>query len=770
MKKDIAAITIVVLIICIFCGDILLYDMSPNWGDIPLQFYPWKVFTRTMLADGQIPYWNLYTYGGAPFFANMQSAVLYPLDLVLFLFPMERFYGLSLLLHLLLAGTGAYLFARICGATAFPSVIAGVAYGLNGFTMIHIPAGNHLTYAGAAWVPWILFATVGFVKEEKSKLPWALAGCFIAFLHFLCGHPQMTFYSLVFSALLCFVMGYWQYCRIERKDWFYPVLRTFAWCLFLVLGILMAGFQLTSTLEYLGQANRASTLDVQMATEFSFAPHRLMTLLFPEYYGTQIAGNHYDYFYFWSCAYAGVLVPVFALVLLFKPERPKAAIPLAIVALLGLFLAWGRGNPVYTMLLHLPGFGHFRAPAKYLPYYLAPICALAALGLERICGESYSRQKKDEGKYEVYRRVVALGILLILILPYGAPQLQSLRESIRNLDAMENRDMIRMLSMAYGGLIGLAGFALYLWTRGIPWHPRMVISLSFALLLAVDLFAFGKGYLDICLWTPAQIRQSNAPPQEIGFLDSQKNNGFPFRIATMADIYYPNKYIVWETYNLAGYDPMSLNSYNRQIGEMEGWEEGEFHDNIQLTTYDHPVLNQLNVHYILTKQDIVHEDLKLLYTTKQAVRIYKRFDNKISWASVQPYTSEKLTKEQEWEPADGQIVMKDYKPHSIQFTIQNEEQSIWLRLSEWFYPGWKATATQDGENHETEIVRSKDGLRAMHIPQGTWNINMEYRSAWSGWILSLFSILLFLVLLLFCLLIYTNWMLKMIQRIMGRNY
>ncbi len=770
MKKELFALAFIWLVICFFCREILLNQMSPFWGDIPLQFYPWKDYARSMLASGEIPYWNPYTYGGTPFLANMQSAVFYPLDLMLFVLPMEWFYGFSLLLHLLLAGTGAYLFARVCGATPLPSMVAGIAYGLSGFTMIHIPAGNHLTYAGAAWVPWILFATVGFIRTNKSKLSWALGGCFIAFLHFLCGHPQMTFYSLFFSVVLCFVLGVWIYCKEEERAIVYPLLRTGAWGIFLVLGILLAGFQLIPTLEYLGQANRAAVLDVEMATEFSFAPHRLITLLFPEFYGTQIGGNHYDYFYYWSNAYAGVIVPLLAIILLFKKDKPVTVWPLAIVAFLGLFLAWGRGNPVYTSLLHLPGFGHFRAPAKYLPYYLAAVSVLASLSLERLCGEAYLKQKKNVEKPDSIWYAWAVTILLIAIIPFGGPRFLNLMETIRSLSA-DNREMIQLLSVFHGVLLGLAAFALYLWAKRIPRHPRMAISLSFALLLALDLNVYGMGYLDICLWSPAQIRHSNAPPQEVGFLNSYHDKKIPYRIMTMADIYYPNKYMLWKMHNIAGYDPMSLQSYNRLIGRMEGWDEGVFHDNIQLTQYDSPVLDLLNVRYVLTRTTIDDPSLDLLYTTNKSVQVYQRTQSEYTWASFIQREDDRLPDNVEWKAADKNIKVQTYEPHRIIFTYQNDGQPVWLRLSEWAYPGWTASLYENGNRMKAlEVMPSKQGFRVLALPEGKSTTQMVYQPSWSGWLLSIVAGFIYLVLLLFCLLIHTNWMLKFMQIVMGRNY
>ena len=397
-KNDFRCVLLLAIVISCFCYESLLLGYSPYQGDISVQFSPWKSYVRAMLGDGEIPYWNPYTHGGAPFLANMQSAVFYPLDLLLFLFPLEQFFGLSLFLHLLLAGVGAYAFARICGASEYPALIAGIAYGLNGFTMIHIPAGNHYTYAGAAWAPWLFFATIGFIRCQGSRLPWGLAGALIACLHFLCGHPQMLFYSFFFSLVLCLVMGTWESRRQENGSMQVALIRTMAWGCFLSLGVLMAGMQFYPTLEYVLSASRSAALDLQAATEFSFAPHRLISLLLPEYYGTRLWDNwnHYDSFVYWSCAYAGIMIPFLAVALFMKGKKPITAIPLALVGLLALLLAWGRGNPVYAAIFHLPGFGHFRAPAKFLPYYLVPVCTLAALGVESLAQLAMQRNKEKE--------------------------------------------------------------------------------------------------------------------------------------------------------------------------------------------------------------------------------------------------------------------------------------------------------------------------------------------------------------------------------------
>lgn len=791
MKRDFVALALVFGAIALFGQSMFWQGAVPFRGDIPLQFYPWKCYTRAILASGEIPYWNPYTFGGAPFLANMQSAVFYPLDLLLFLFPMEWFYGLSLLLHLALAGCGAYLLARICGASPFPSAIAGIAYGLNGFTMIHIPAGNHLTYAGAAWVPWMLWATAGFVLTRHSRLPWALAGTFIACLHFLCGHPQMTFYSLVFSFLFCLFLGIGSERFKDRPNYPASIVRIAVWSAFLLFGIAMAGMQLIPTLQYFGEANRAASLDLSMATEFSFAPHRIVTLFAPDYYGTMIRGTHYDSFVFWSCAYAGFWVPLAALAALFRTgRRYPVVIPLALTAFLGLLFAWGRGNPVYALLFQLPGFGNFRAPAKYLPYYLAPVCVLASLGVEYWGNRAFERiqQYSQAAKTIRYVFVLALSAVLLAMLAFiGIPILAGLSSdgTIRLTNDLFGVDLQKRLSEPGMTDIGrvmtlerlaslyrmvflfLACIPAYAIARLTPRAPRLLLSLALGIILFADLYYYGRNYLLASLVRVETVRSSVLPSSEIGFLRPDRISLQPDRLMNRKDLDIPNLFMHWRVYNIAGYDPMSLRTYNRQIGLMENWKEGEYHDNIQLSAIDHPVLDRLNVRYIATRETLNEPSLIVRHEGND-FRVYERMGSSRAWAMTRPPGAKEDSSE--WQPAGQTIELLTYSPHEIVFACSFQDV-VDMRVAEWDYPGWRAEAVfQDGSRKFISIQPSTEGLRSFTLPLGAKQIHLYYSAPWSGWLLTGLSDVIFIMLVLFAAISRTDRFLFFTQRLMGRDF
>ncbi|MBI1388471.1 MAG: hypothetical protein GC154_08485 [bacterium] len=771
MKRDAIAIVFVLAVIALFAHETWLQGLSPFSGDIAVQFYPWKSFTRSMLAQGTPPYWNPYTHGGAPLLANVQSAVFYPFDLLLFAFPMERFYGLSLLLHLWIAGVGAYAFARVAGATQLPAVLAGVAYGLNGFTMIHIPFGNHLTYVAAAWVPWMFWAATGYLFSDGNRLAWWLAGTAIAFLHFSSGHPQLLFYSLVFVLLYTLILQGWRMRRDGNLKLRVPAWLTIVWGLALLLGILMASYQLFSTLEYLGHANRAATLDVGAATEFSFAPHRLITLFFPEYFGTHLGGNHYDAFYFWSCAYAGVIVPFLALSLFRPGVRPVAAVPLAAMALLGLFLACGRGNPVYTLLLHLPGFGHFRAPAKFLPYYLAPVCVLASLGLERLAREAYAKygQPKPEQAF-LKLRLIGLAALSLVVFYMVPPLLAAMTDHLRSLPG-DQPGGIRFYSSAVGLSLLLCALTLYLYTRKIPGKTRLAMSLAMTLLLCVDLFTYGRAYYGVTLLPPASIAHINAKPVEMKYIDTLPDRTPVDRVATLyrpGRLYSPDRSILWRIPELAGYDPMSLRSYNRLIGEMEGWKEGEYHDDIRLTVSDAPELDLMNVRFIRSETELNDPGLKPLIAADSG-RLYERLSPGRSWAMISPRNSNGNPAENAvWTPVKTSVT--EYEPLRLSFEA-SVDAPVWLRVAEWAFPHWTARVSRIGAPPKpVRIAETAEGLRAIALEPGGWTVEMAYREPWGRWLLTALAWIAFAKLTVLCYLLRTGRFWPLAQRAMGWHY
>ena len=70
--------------------------------DTMTYMYPYRFFAAEALRDGRVPLWNPHIYFGAPFLANLQSAVFYPLHVLFLLLPAPLAMNWSVILHLFL--------------------------------------------------------------------------------------------------------------------------------------------------------------------------------------------------------------------------------------------------------------------------------------------------------------------------------------------------------------------------------------------------------------------------------------------------------------------------------------------------------------------------------------------------------------------------------------------------------------------------------------------------------------------------------------------
>ena len=119
------ALTIAAIFIHVLQGQVLF------WGLPALQFYPWRDFAIHEFAAGRMPLWNPYNGAGAPLLANYQSAILYPPNILYFLYSGSQMMGWLGILHLLWAGLGMFFLARRLQFSALGQGIAVLSYPLS---------------------------------------------------------------------------------------------------------------------------------------------------------------------------------------------------------------------------------------------------------------------------------------------------------------------------------------------------------------------------------------------------------------------------------------------------------------------------------------------------------------------------------------------------------------------------------------------------------------------------------------------------------------
>jgi hypothetical protein len=351
-------------------------------GDMFTYFYPYWAEATRALRSGRLPLWNPYLFAGVPFLANSQAGVLYPPNWPLWLsMPAHRSVHLSPVLHIGLAATGGYLWMRVGqGLGRVGSWTTGLTYALGGYLTAQLEHVNQVQ--GLAWLPFVLLLyDCSFIPSKsvtkRSALAFAALGIAIA-LALLAGHTQTGFTLLVGAGAYACVPAAARAWREKRARALLRPLVLLA-CV-AALGIGLAGAQLLPTWQLSRLSIRAGGLPYKERVSFSLSPLYLARALLPGY-GAAVPPAHLEH-----VAYVGIVGVVLVVLGIARPSAAKnrRMTEVAFVAL-GLFLSLGRFNPLYSILARsVPGFAHFRVPARWLVLYTIGAAALAGRGMQEL--------------------------------------------------------------------------------------------------------------------------------------------------------------------------------------------------------------------------------------------------------------------------------------------------------------------------------------------------------------------------------------------------
>jgi hypothetical protein len=378
--RDLFAVLSLCALVCICFWRIALAGRVLAGGDAFIYFYPyWAEATRAIQA-GRLLLWNPCLFMGAPFLANSQVGVFYPLNLVLWLLlPAHQSLHLTIVLHLCLAALNAYLWGRVSlrlgrvGAWA-----VGATFALGGYLGAQVEHVNQLQ--GLAWLPLMLALWDRGTANQQVSNKTALAGLAVAIgLVLLAGHTQTAFISLIGMAAYGLGPALWR--GLRRREWKPLIQRALLLVAAACLGAALAAVQLIPTWELTRLSVRAGGLPFKERVSFSLSPFYLTRALLPGF-SELVIPAHIEH-----VAYVGIagLALAAVAILNLKSSTGKSANlkPAIWILAFGLFLSLGAYNPLYLLMArYVPGFAHFRVPGRWLALYALGMTALVGSGVE----------------------------------------------------------------------------------------------------------------------------------------------------------------------------------------------------------------------------------------------------------------------------------------------------------------------------------------------------------------------------------------------------
>lgn len=326
-------------------------------GDYGVQFFPWSKIYADALAHGFLPLWTPLIQSGFPLFAEGQTGMLYLPNLILFkLLPLTVAYNGIFLIHFLMGGVFAYIYALRLKMSLFAAVFTAII-----FTFGSTYAGcfyNIVTLRTVVWFPFMLYLIETYMGGKRGVSGFALA--FVIGQVCVAGFPQMAAYALGISAV------YYLVRCIERYD--FNIRNHFIFVLSICLGLLTALPQIWATLDFASHSSR-TLLDKSAALWGSFAPWSLSTLLW------------YRWSNFLSTAiYIGIL-PLF---LIFLAPPGKQYKTIWVMCGFSFFMALGAFNPFYHILIHLPIASLLRNPSKFMFFTVFFLAVIAGFAYDKI--------------------------------------------------------------------------------------------------------------------------------------------------------------------------------------------------------------------------------------------------------------------------------------------------------------------------------------------------------------------------------------------------
>ncbi len=617
--------------------------------------YPSTRFIQEMCRHGALPYWNPYLNYGQPLLENPNLLFFYPYTLLIVLLPIDFAYPFFYVVHVALAGIGAYLLARRWGQSRQAAFFAGFVFAFSGPLL---SLGNLYNHAAcAAWMPWALLATDLAARSREvaqaSRLPlqerpapahgqdarataggtpalplgirpWILLTLVFS-LQFLAAEP----FTLIATFGLCFAYALYLRGTLRPLASAANLRILIGFVLTGCLMIALCAVQFLPSAELLSHSRRgAQGLRYGETSNWSFHPLLLVEVLVPDFYGPALTsptkwnalvedGNSPYYL----SVFMG-FVPLFFALAGWALSKDRRRNFVAAAALGFLVLSFGHFTPVFSLAyLLVPLLTLVRFPVKLLVPVVMLIAILAGWGLDALRAEA--PQWKARRKRAVYPLVILLACsVAICAAAWMSPGLVSLptqwaliRQGHARAEAGEMAQALASLIRIYAP--GITGFALFsfllvlgrsqnkTWARiGVP----LFALLGLAQLVQVNYDANPTVPRGFYSYRPPVLSSLSSPPGSFR-IESQTRNS-----ASAVDTRDVQSFVSFDSIpEVAGLSAVARGSFQQRLvlGAGSMMEDVEGSLNLDIERSLPPFLYDVWIYTIKQVPDALHLDCLL---------------------------------------------------------------------------------------------------------------------------------------------------------------
>lgn len=682
---------------------------NPLVGDPINQQIPWKDLAINLMKDGQLPLWNPYQMAGYPLLGNIQSAPVYPFNLILSLFPFVPAWSFFIMLQQLLGAFFMYMYLRNRGLSYEGSILGGLSFSFSGFMISWLEWG---TIAHTAiWLPFMLLAVDKLVLK---KYRWSVGLVGGLGSSYLAGHLQTFLYS--FGIVIAYFV--FRYLSTSRSK---KVLLVAGGAV--IMTVLITFPIWFSQLQFIGLSAR--TIDQNWHQEGWFIPlAQSIQFLAPDFFGNPATGN---YFGVWNYGEFIGYVGIFPLLLVFVTlmyKKHKDVVFWSGIACIALLFAFQTPLAKIPYTFTIP-FLSSTQPTRLLFVVDSAFSILAAMGIDTL-----RKQKRS-----VLLPQTFLILLLVGAAVFGFFSFRSGAIDATNWHVIKRNLVLPML------LVFLFAFFTFVVSRVSVQRKKYVIF-TCLFITSLDLLFFANKY------TPFAKKEYFYPTTKV--IEYLKNQPGLFRIMSVdRRILHPNISTKYRLQSIDGYDPLYLLRYG-ELMAASGRRKPDisapfgFFRIVTPNDFDTQIINLLGVSYVLSLSDINHKYLKKVFEEGET-KVYRNLNafpraffvknviqagNKYQAISLMFNPKVNLRRSAIVEDTDdftnedfftqGTVEIVSYTENKIVLSTKNRGKGF-LILTDTYYPTWKVTV--DGK--EQEIYRTDYNFRGVVVPKGNHTVEFK---------------------------------------------
>ncbi|MFN8489267.1 MAG: oligosaccharide flippase family protein [Caldilineaceae bacterium] len=474
--------------------------------------------------------------------------------------------------------------------------------------------------------------------------------------------------------------------------------------------------------------------------------------------------------------------------------RPSTTYFFAALALISLLFAFG--TPLYAILFYgLPGWNQLHSPFRWVYPFTLSMALLGGIGLQTLLETRDQRPETKGRRINLWSLISGLwslsglGALALVAASLVAPQrfIQLGQRLVNGSDLGQNAFAdgrmlwsYEALNLAKFGLFALLGGLLVWWIgrkgKGQGARSKELLAAGIVLLLALDLYVAHGHFNPASDPKLSPLNAENRPPV-VDFINKREGiDNIPH-----SALRTPHSLWRFTTYNLPG-----EKTFNANVGMYYGWQDIRGYDSIIPRQYaefmnhlvpqanellynriaplysnaapenyailDNPLLNLLNVKYILTEHYLPNPGWQQIYRDK-AIGVYENKNvmprtfivpaARVTPPDQQPLLQTDLRKtvfieqppsEQHADtPASPQVAQAQISRYTANevFVDVNISDRGWLVLTDAYFPDWKAYLRpfngDESQEKEINLYRADGAFRTVYLPeQGQWTVRFVY--------------------------------------------